>query len=72
MTASRAGLENKVGLALNEIGEIVGNEKGDMKGKVAVVSLLSNRIYKLESYAQNNRSHIYSAQDKVEGVQAIM
>lgn len=28
MTASRAGLENKVGLALNEIGEIVGNEKG--------------------------------------------
>lgn len=67
--ASRAGLENKVGLALNEIGEIVGNEKGDMKGKVAVVSLLSNRIYKLESYAQNNRSHIiYSAQDKVEGL----
>lgn len=44
MTASRAGLENKVDLALNEIGEIVGNEKDDMKGKVAVVSLLSNRI----------------------------
>lgn len=51
MTASRAGLENKVGLALNEIGEIVGNEKGDMKGKVAVVSLLSNRIYDTSSRA---------------------
>ena len=63
-----AGMENKVSLALIEIEKTVGNEKDDMKSKVAVVNLLSNRIYQLESYAQTNRSHIYPAQDKMEGL----
>lgn len=52
-----AGLENKVGLALNEIEKMVGNEKDDMESKVAIVNLLSNRIYQLESYPQTNGSH---------------